>query len=110
MPTTKDGYMTRKRSDDEAKFERNLLQRGILRATYIVRNYSRDDAITVGFIEAMFQEGFNGPVSDVEWALNRIATLAHNTLVELPNRKRLPSKADLADAIHQRVGLTDILK
>lgn len=103
--------MTSQVSQDEAQFEQNLLQRGIVRATYIVTNFGRNSDVTNAFLRALLAEGFNEtPVRDVEWALNRVATITHNVLVELPNRQGMPSMADIADAIHQRVGLTDILK
>ena len=94
--------MIRQVPGEEERFEQNLLQRGIVRATYIVHNYGRDKGVTREFIKALIREGFNEkPVRNIEGALDRIATMTHNVLVERPDRSGLPSKADIADVIHQ---------
>ena len=97
--------------NSEARFEQDLLKRGLVRATHIVSNFGRNGDVTNAFLRALLAEGFNKtPVRNMEGALDRIATMTHNVLAELPHRPGMPSKADIVDAIHSRIGLTDILK
>ena len=98
------------RSPDDSAFGKNVLQRGIVRATYIVHNIANDTAITRNFVEGLILEGFGKePIVDLETDLNRLTNMTHCALLDLPGRHHMPTRADIDDAIHQRKGLAAVL-